>query len=403
MEQGYLAGLADGDIDLATHVVRGPMVQFSTGESWASVAATYRKLAESNIDPAKVKEALIAKPGADRVETIARIVSAQLHKDVRYTGIEFGEASLQPAPASEVLKHHYGDCKDKAALLVAMLRAAGIDAQIALLDAGPGADLNPELPGMNQFDHAIVYAPAAQGFAALWIDATAEFTTVGQLPRMDEGRNALIIAEGTTGLTLTPTPKPDDDRLLELRDVELAPYGPARIVETSMTSGGVDATYRDTYGGDMSRENREDLEKWREKRVSGPRLSPISTHGDAHDLVKPFALKLEMTEAKRGDTGIDDALVGVPFADIFARLPEWFRTDPKTEGEKLTPEQEDIRKRAVAAGCRSTMFTRLSRNGGTRFRRPTGPRRGPCLRTRRYRWVRQHSRSIMRTIQPAEF
>jgi tetratricopeptide (TPR) repeat protein len=346
MEQGYLPAQADSDIDLSTHVVRGPLVQFSTGESWASVATAYRKLAESNIDPATVKS-LNPKVGADRAETIARIV-AQLHKNVRYTGIEFGQASLQPAPASEVLKHHYGDCKDKAALLVAMLRAGGIDAEMALLDAGPGEDLNPELPGMNQFDHAIVYVPAAPGFAALWIDATAEFTTVGQLPRMDEGRNALIIAEGTTGLTLTPTPKPDDDRLVELRDFELAAYGPARIVETSMTDGGVDANYRETYGGEMSRENREDLEKYAKNAYLAKTLANI-THGDAHDLVKPFALKLEMTEAKRGDTGIDDALVGVPFADIFARLPQWFRTDPKTEGEKLTPEQEDIRKRAVAA------------------------------------------------------
>ena len=100
------------------------MIEFSTGESWSSVVAAYRQLAEAHIEPDKVKSLL--PPGSpDRSATIEGIV-AKLHKDIRYTGIEFGEAALQPAPAAEVLKRHYGDCKDKAAFLVAMLRAAGI-------------------------------------------------------------------------------------------------------------------------------------------------------------------------------------------------------------------------------------------------------------------------------------
>lgn len=346
LEQGYLPAQAESDIKLSTHNIEGPYVEFSTGESWASVAKAYRSLAEPNIDPSQVKS-LLPKPGANRTETITRIV-AVLHKEVRYTGIEFGQASLQPAPAAEVLKHHYGDCKDKSALLVAMLRAAGIDAQIALLDSGPGVDLNPDLPGMNQFDHAIVYVPAAQGSEALWIDVTAVYAAVGSLPSMDEGREALVVAEGATGLTLTPTPRPDDDLLIELRDVALAEYGSARIIETSMTKGEIDDSYRSIYGGQMSRETREDLEKYVKSTYMAKTLANV-THGDAHDLTQPFALKLEMSEAKRGDTAIDEAVVGIPFADIFDRLPEWFRTDPKIKGEKLTPQEEENRKRAEAA------------------------------------------------------
>jgi tetratricopeptide (TPR) repeat protein len=344
LEQGYIPAYFESDISLPTHNIAGHGTSFSTGESWASVAAAYRKLSEANIDPAKVRS-VVPKPGASRMETIARVVAA-LQKAVRYTGIEFGEASLQPAPAAEILKRHYGDCKDKAALLVAMLRAEGIDADMALLNTGPGRDVEPDLPGM-QFDHAIVYVPAAQGSDALWIDATAEYFEVGTLPKMDEGRQALIIAEGTTGLTMTPTPKPDDDRLTELRDVVLADYGSAKIAETSMTHGNIDASYRSVYG-EITREEKESLEKYAKNAYRAKTLENI-THGEAHDLTKPFALKLEMTQAKRGDTGIDDAVVTIPFSDIFYRLPEWFRTDPKTDGEKLTPQQEENRKRAVAA------------------------------------------------------
>ncbi len=346
LEQGYLPGQAESDIDLPTHETRGPFVVFSTGESWASIANGYRQLAEVNIDPDKVK-ALVPRAEANRSKAIAQIV-ARLHKEVRYTGIEFGEASLQPAPATEVLKRHYGDCKDKAAMLVAMLRSAGIPAYMALLDSGPGEDADPELPGMGSFDHAIVYVPAAQNTDALWIDATAEFDAVGTLPYMDEGRLALVIKDGTTELTRTPEAAPAGDELVEIRDVVMQEYGASKITETSLTRGDVDASYRSNYGGALTRETKEELEKYAKNEYLAKSLTNIG-HGDEHDLTTPFALKLEMAEAKRGNAAIDDAVLYIPFGDILGRLPEWFRTDPKTEGEKLTPQQEENQKRAQEA------------------------------------------------------
>ncbi len=346
LEQGYLPGQAESDIDLPTHETRGPFVVFSTGESWASIANGYRQLAEVNIDPDKVKN-LVPHEAADRGEAIAQIV-ARLHKEVRYTGIEFGEAGLQPVSATEVLKRHYGDCKDKAAMLVAMLRSAGIPAYIALLDSGPGEDTDPELPGMGSFDHAIVYVPETQKAEALWIDATAEFATVGTLPYMDEGRLALVIKDGTTELTRTPEAAPAGDELVELRDVAMQAYGAAKITETSLSRGDVDALYRSTYGDALTRETKADLEKYAKNEYSAKALTNIS-HGDEHDLTKPFALKLEMAEAKAGYTAVDDSVVYIPFSDIFGRLPEWFRTDPKTKGEKLTPQQQENHTRAEQA------------------------------------------------------
>ena len=82
-----------------------------------------------------------------------------LDREVRYTGIEFGEAAIVPQDPAETLSHKYGDCKDKATLLVAMLRAAGIPAYVALLNAGSRMDVPADMPGMGLFDHAIVYVP----------------------------------------------------------------------------------------------------------------------------------------------------------------------------------------------------------------------------------------------------
>ncbi len=346
--QGYLKARQKSDINLATHIFWNSMVEFSTGESWAAVASSYRQLAEGQIDPSKVKSLLPSEAAANRMERIQRIVS-RLHKEIRYTGIEFGQASIQPQTAAEILKRHYGDCKDKAAMLVAMLRADGIAANMALLDTGPGVDLTPELPGMNQFDHAIVYLPAdGKGSAPLWIDATAEYTQVGVLPVMDEGRLALIIADGTQALTLTPTPRPEDDVLTEERTVVMAEYGLAHITETSLTHGNVDATYRSEYGGVESREKKTNLETYAKNQYLAKALTSVE-HGDGKDFSKPFALKLDMAEAKRGNTLIDDAAVAIPFTSLFYRLPEWFRTDPNPNGDKLTPQQEEDQKKAVLA------------------------------------------------------
>ena len=132
----------------------------STGTSWKNVVTGYARLSNDKLRVADVQSLLgkLNVKSSSRAELIRRVVAA-LHKNVRYTGVEFGEASIVPQFPSETLKRKYGDCKDKAALLVTVLRALNIPANLALLSTGPGQDINPELPGMGMFDHAIVFVP----------------------------------------------------------------------------------------------------------------------------------------------------------------------------------------------------------------------------------------------------
>ena len=148
------------DIDLSTNTPNDPMVEFATGASWKAVASTYAAISEPLTVAEDTQPILPATLPAERMARIQAIV-ARLHEEVRYTGVEFGAARLTPMRPSEVIQRHYGDCKDKATLLVAMLRQAGVPANLALLSTGPGRDANAALPGMSQFDHAIVFVPAA--------------------------------------------------------------------------------------------------------------------------------------------------------------------------------------------------------------------------------------------------
>ena len=138
-----------------------PQVVFSTGKSWNDVAAAYSDLVESHLDLDAVRplaQKAIGPGRPDRDKIIERLL-ASLRSQIRYTGVEFGKGAIVPRSSRETLARRYGDCKDQATLLVAMLRVAGIRAQVALLRTGRYGDVAPSLPGLGDFDHAIVYIP----------------------------------------------------------------------------------------------------------------------------------------------------------------------------------------------------------------------------------------------------
>lgn len=341
-----LKAFVRSDIPLTTPQIKAPWVDFSTGKSWHDVAEVYAKLADPQIKPDEVKGLIPAYLPKGR-NARASVLVAILHKDVRYTGIEFGKAALQPRTPKEVLARGYGDCKDKAAFLVAMLREAGIPAELALLEAGPGNDVNPDLPGMNRFDHAIVYVPGNAKNKPLWIDATAEFTKVGNLPYGDQDREALLIAPGTQGLTLTPKPMPEDSVLVENRNFDLADFGPTKVTETSHTSGYIDAEYRSYYQNSNNEQVKQELDTYAKGAYDAD--SPIQvTHGDAHNLNQPFNLRIVIPKAERGSTGIQRALVAVyPYGTVGA-LPDWFSKDPNANRPKPgSPGEERLLKKQM--------------------------------------------------------
>jgi tetratricopeptide (TPR) repeat protein len=340
------------DIELDTDNFLGPMLQFSTGASWAAVASTYAALAEPQTNLTDAQSILPENLPAERLPRIRAIV-ARLHHEVRYTGVEFGAARLTPQSPAEVVKRHYGDCKDKATLLVAMLRSAGIPANLALLSTGPGPNVSPDLPGIHRFNHAIVYVPAAGKDAALWIDATAEYFAVGSLPYMDQGRSALIVSAKTTGLTTIPAARPEDSVLTETRTFTLAEYGAAHVEEVSDTAGSIDANYRASYGAD-SPKVRAQMEDYVSSAYLSKKMKAF-THGDPLDLAHPFQLTLTADEAHRGFTDMKEALVPVFPTGTVSNLTRWFATEPTVVG----PDTSELVKRNLdfAQKSRAASYT----------------------------------------------
>ncbi|MHA7777432.1 DUF3857 domain-containing transglutaminase family protein [Roseibium sp. M-1] len=122
-----------------------------------------------------------------------------VQNDIRYVGIEIGAGGYVPRQPAIVVERGYGDCKDKALLLTAILRDLGIGADVALVNSNAGYGLPDRLPSPFRFDHAIVRAEI--GDETFWLDPT--WTHRGgrgkKIVQPDYGY-ALVLSEGANGL-----------------------------------------------------------------------------------------------------------------------------------------------------------------------------------------------------------
>lgn len=347
LNQGFIDAKDAMDSNLPPDQPAWASVEFSTGASWETVAAHYRELTEPRIRKDDARPLLSGlKPGVSRQalgsnrEFIGKIVE-RLHREVRYTGVEFGEARLVPEFPAETLRRKFGDCKDKSTLLVAALRASGIEAYLALLSAGPDQDVAPELPGLGMFDHAIVFVPAASpGEPDLWIDATTEYARVGTLPGADTDRLALVIRPGEKALTRTPGLKAADNAQIETREFYLSEYGSARVVETTETRGTVELEYRGWYAGADTQERRDSLQNYAKTTYRAKELTQY-THTASDDFSKFYRMTLDIKDAPVGTTDLNSAAVGVSLGNIAARLPAYF-SDQLDDDEEAAPRRHDV-------------------------------------------------------------
>lgn len=310
-------------------IAREPVFRFSTGESWKAVASEYSRIVDEQIagsDVAKLAREIAGE--ADDLEAILPPLLTYLRQNVRYTGIEFGEQSFVPSPPSETLDRKFGDCKDKATLLVAMLRSLDIEAHVALLNTGPSNDVDPELPGLGRFDHAIVNVP---GDSEVWIDPTVEYARSNELPPWDRDRRALIADTKTTGLLSTPPGVSGENLRKEHREVNLARDGAAEIIESSTVSGWIERGYREGFSDKTETELQEQLESYVTGQYKAEALMDYEM-SDIEDLSQHLQVRLVSSKCGTALTSASDASVAIELGSMVRDLPTELR--PEDEGDE---------------------------------------------------------------------
>jgi transglutaminase-like putative cysteine protease/tetratricopeptide (TPR) repeat protein len=177
-------------------------VDVSTIESWRDVVSWYQDLSDPRCQPdetIRAKAAELTRGASTPDDKIAALVRYVSH-DIQYQSTPFRLSAYVPTEGKEVVRERYGDCKDKAALLTAMLSTIGIKSRMVLLSPRTYG-LTPYLPS-PRFAHAIALVDAPGG--PLWIDGTADDLGYRHLPIADQGISALVIDSSTQDLQQIP-------------------------------------------------------------------------------------------------------------------------------------------------------------------------------------------------------
>ncbi len=163
--------------------------------AYAAVAA-----AKTAVTPAIQKTADEVTSGITDRRKQAEALYYWVSRRIRYVAIELGRGSIVPHAADTILTNRYGDCKDHSALLVALLKAKGIEADIVLINYGSSYAL-PSPPTLAAMNHAITYLPEFD----LFVDSTAGVAPFGVLPFGEHGKSVVIATEKGQSVRRTPT------------------------------------------------------------------------------------------------------------------------------------------------------------------------------------------------------
>ncbi len=243
-----------------------PCIQVSTFKDWDAFAKWYWSLVrkQQEISPemrAKVTELVNGKK--TREEKIRAIYNFVV-TDVRYNDRwEFGVHGFKPYNADSIFQRRFGDCKDKATLIITMLSAVDIPAFPVLIE-GESARSEEDftLPLMSHFNHCIAYAPgpAPDGGDGWFLDGTAQFHEATNLPNMDFGAKVLIVRPDGGEIKQVKWPDPlKENGLREEHRVALRADGGATIASEIVPGGIYSVVMRDSFQNPGKR--RETLEK----------------------------------------------------------------------------------------------------------------------------------------------
>jgi transglutaminase-like putative cysteine protease len=263
-------------------------VHVSTYKDWESVGKFYWGLVKDQLRVTDeiTAAATLAVKGIPETDERARIGAVYdfVVSNTRYVGLEFGINSFKPYPVEIILNRRFGDCKDKASLMHAMLESIGIDSRLALLRMTRLGAIETSPASLAVFNHAILYVPKFD----LFLDGTAEFHGSRELPSDDRAAYALIVEPGGTGSRFVRTPEasPADNSDETHIQASLRKDGSATVDYKASARGTWTSELRRTFeSADERRARAED--QLSRSAFPGAQVTAVEV-SDPHDIESPF-------------------------------------------------------------------------------------------------------------------
>jgi transglutaminase-like putative cysteine protease len=227
--QTRFARIENGSVGYAQY---GDRLMVTTFSDYATFAKGYRDAAADPgaNDPAIRALALSLTQNDADDHAKAETLYDWVRRNVRYVAMFIGQSPAVPHRVTDVLANRYGDCKDHVALFGALLAAAGIRSEPALIGLGSVYTL-PSVPGYGAgaINHVITWLPDLHLFA----DSTASSVEFGFLPLADMDRPALLVDSGA----LARTPATQTLARTARLQIDVAPGGEATFAYWVEDSG----------------------------------------------------------------------------------------------------------------------------------------------------------------------
>src|SRR5690242_720897 len=301
-------------------------VAIKTFANWADVATWMSELEDPQVqvDDALARKAYeltaLAKTEYEKIRAIATYVQNIQYISVQ-TGLNRG-GGFRPHSSTEVFAKSYGDCKDKANLMRAMLKVVGIDAIPISIYSGDPSYVRSEWPSPHQFNHCIIAVKVSDQTQAstiiehpklgrlLIFDPTDSETPLGDLPFYLQGSLALLDSKAATELVKMPTTPPEMNQFERVATLQLDANGAiaGRIQENA--NGQVAARFRTEFRQLSKPEYNGMVERWLTAGATAARLDKIEPNDSAAE--GQFTLNVEFSAKQYGQLMQDRLLVFKP-------------------------------------------------------------------------------------------
>ena len=202
----------------------------------------------------------------DKAEAIGEFVQQK----IRYFVIEMGVGGYQPHPAEDIFRGRYGDCKDKATLLSAMLSSVGIHSALVMVDSERGV-IDPDAPSIwgnhmigaieipkgyeSPKLHSVVTAKTGKRY--LIFDPTWHLTPFGQLEDNLQGSYGVLIEGKDSQVIELPVLDPTLNTIRRSGKFELSADGTLKGSVTDLRFGDLAVTRRQVFSSEGEKKQTE--------------------------------------------------------------------------------------------------------------------------------------------------
>jgi hypothetical protein len=244
--------------------------------TWQGIGEWYNGLAQDRIVAtpaiaAKAAELIGSKTDFyDKTEAIGEFAQ----KQIRYFVIEMGIGGYQPHTADQIFRGKYGDCKDKATLLSAMLSTVGVHSALLMVHTERGV-IDPDAPSIIG-NHMIAAIEIPKGYESpklrsvvtaktgkryLIFDPTWEKTPFGQLEHNLQGSFGVLMEGKDSQVIELPVLDPGLNRIQRTASFQLQADGSLKGSVKDLRFGDLSVSRRGVFTREDAKEQQHYMER----------------------------------------------------------------------------------------------------------------------------------------------